>query len=317
MARSTAQTPSGSSRPAPAGVQRIPDIYAARSGAGRPVISVEFFPPKTPQGDEGLFERVLPRLATARPDFCSVTYGAGGGGSRARTLGIVDRMQRQHGLTAMAHVTCTSFTRAGMDDFLDEAAALGIRNILALRGDPPAPGGGFERPEGGFDYAYQLVDVLKARAGEFAVGCAGFPEGHPDCGEGREVDWGRLRDKIDHGAEFVLTQLFFDNADYFAMVDHLTGALGVTVPITPGVLPILNVRQIRRFTALCGATLPPALVADLDRLGDDDEAVTEFGIEFASRQCEALLAGGAPGLHLYGLNRSRSTLAILRNLGLA
>ena len=260
---------------------------------------------------------MLPRLAEARPDFCSVTYGAGGGGSRARTLQIVDRMQREHGVTTMAHVTCTSFTRAQMDGFLDEAAGLGIRNILALRGDPPAPGAGFERPEGGFDYAYQLVDVLRARAGEFAIGCAGFPEGHPDCAEGRAVDWGRLRDKIEHGAEFVLTQLFFDNADYFAMVDHLTGALGVTVPITPGVLPILSTRQIKRFTALCGATLPPALVADLDRLGDDDEAVTEFGIEFASRQCEELLAGGAPGLHLYGLNRSRSTLAIVRNLGLA
>lgn len=301
---------------APAGVQRIPDIYAAKRAAGSPVISVEFFPPKTPRGDESLFERVLPRLAEARPDFCSVTYGAGGGGSRARTLGIVDRMQRAHGLTAMAHVTCTSFTRARMDDFLDEAAALGIRNILALRGDPPAPGEGFERPEGGFDYAYQLIDVLKARAGEFAIGCAGFPEGHPDCRAGREVDWGRLRAKIEHGAEFVLTQLFFDNTDYFAMVDHLTGALGVTVPITPGVMPILNTRQVKRFTALCGATLPRALVADLDRLGDDDEAVTEFGIEFASRQCEALLAGGAPGLHIYGLNRSRSALAILRNLGL-
>ncbi|MCY4658328.1 MAG: methylenetetrahydrofolate reductase [Acidobacteria bacterium] len=304
-------------RPAPADVQRIPDIYAAKRVAGHPVISVEFFPPKTPQGDESLFDRVLPRLAEARPDFCSVTYGAGGGGSRARTLQIVDRMQREHGLTAMAHVTCSSFTRAEMDGFLDEAAGLGIRNILALRGDPPAAGAGFERPEGGFDYAYQLVDVLQARAHEFAIGCAGFPEGHPDCAESREVDWGRLRAKIDHGAQFVLTQLFFDNADYFAMVDHLTGALGVTVPITPGVLPILSTRQVKRFTALCGATLPPALVADLDRLGDDDEAVTEFGIDFASRQCEALLAGGAPGLHLYGLNRSRSTLAILRNLGLA
>ena len=317
MARSTAQTPGGSSRPAPADVQRIPGIYAAKRAAGRPVISVEFFPPKTPQGDESLFDRVLPRLAEARPDFCSVTYGAGGGGSRARTLQIVDRMQREHGVTAMAHVTCSSFTRAEMDGFLDEATGLGIRNILALRGDPPAGRSNFERPEGGFDYAYQLIDVLRARASEFAIGCAGFPEGHPDCAEGREVDWGRLRDKIDHGAEFVLTQLFFDNADYFAMVDHLTGALGVTVPITPGVLPILSTRQVKRFTTLCGATLPQALVADLDRLGDNDEAVTEFGIEFASRQCEALLAGGAPGLHLYGLNRSRSTLAILRNLGLA
>ncbi len=298
-------------------VKRIPDIYAEKGAAGRPVVSIEFFPPKTPQGDESLFRRVLPRLAEARPDFCSVTYGAGGGGTRARTLSIVDRMQREHGLTAMAHVTCVSFTRVEMNGFLDEAAGLGIENILALRGDPPPGEPDFVRPAGGFDYAYQLIDVLKDRSDEFAVGCAGFPEGHPDCPEGRDVDWGRLRDKVAHGAEFILTQLFFDNADYFRMVDHLTGLLGVTVPITPGILPILSTKQIKRFTALCGATLPAPLVADLDRLGDDDEAVTEFGIEFASRQCEALLAGGAPGLHLYGLNRSRSPLAILRNLGLA
>ena len=298
-------------------MRRIPDIYAEKRAASRPVISIEFFPPKTPQGDRSLFERVLPRLAEARPDFCSVTYGAGGGGTRARTLSIVDRLQREHGLTAMAHVTCVSFTRVEMDGFLDEAAGLGIENILALRGDPPPGEPDFVRPAGGFDYAYQLIDVLKSRSDEFAVGCAGFPEGHPDCTEAREVDWRRLRDKVAHGAEFILTQLFFDNADYFRMVEHLTGSLDVTVPITPGILPILSTKQVKRFTALCGATLPSSLVADLDRLGDDDEAVTEFGIEFASRQCEALLAGGAPGLHLYGLNRSRSPLAILRNLGLA
>ena len=297
-------------------MRRIPEIYAAKRAAGRPVISIEFYPPKTPAGDESLFERVLPRLAEARPDFCSVTYGAGGGGTRARTLEIVDRMQREHGLTAMAHVTCVSFTRAEMNGFLDEAARLGIRNILALRGDPPAGQTAFERPSGGFDFAYQLIDVLKARSDEFAIGCAGFPEGHPDCTEGKHADWRYLRDKVDHGAEFILTQLFFDNADYFELVDHLTGTLGVTVPITPGILPILNTRQVKRFTALCGASLPAPLVAELDRLGDDDEAVTAFGIDFASRQCEALLAGGAPGLHVYGLNRSRSTLAILRNLGL-
>ena len=297
-------------------MRRIPEVYAAKRAAGRPVVSIEFFPPKTPAGDESLFERVLPRLAEARPDFCSVTYGAGGGGTRARTLQIVDRMQREHGLTAMAHVTCVSFTRAEMNGFLDEAAGLGIRNILALRGDPPPGEPHFQRPAGGFDFAYQLIDVLKARSDEFAIGCAGFPEGHPDCREGKHVDWRYLRDKVGHGAEFILTQLFFDNADYFDMVDYLTGTLGVTVPITPGILPILTTRQVKRFTALCGASLPPALVTELDRLGDDDEAVTEFGIDFASRQCEALLAGGAPGLHLYGLNRSRSTLAILRNLGL-
>ena len=298
-------------------MKRIPDIYAEKRAVGRPVISIEFFPPKTPQGDQSLFDRVLPRLAAARPDFCSVTYGAGGGGTRAKTLSIVDRLQREHGLTAMAHVTCVSFTRVEMDGFLGEAAGLGIENILALRGDPPPGEPDFVHPAGGFDYAYQLIDVLKARSKEFAIGCAGFPEGHPDCTEAREVDWRRLRDKVDHGAEFILTQLFFDNADYFRMVEYLTGTLGVTVPITPGILPILSTKQVKRFTTLCGATLPAAFVADLDRLGNDDEAATQFGIDFASRQCEALLAGGAPGLHIYGLNRSRSALAILRNLGLA
>ena len=298
-------------------MRRIPDIYAAGRKAGRPVVSVEFFPPKTPEGDARLFGRVLPALAAVRPDFYSVTCGAGGSGVRTRTLQIVDRMQREHGMTAMAHVTCVSFTHAEMDGFLDEAAELGIRNILALRGDPPAGQPDFRRPAGGFDYAYQLIDVLKARADQFAIGCAGFPEGHPECREGRETDWQRLRDKVDHGAEFILTQLFFDNAYYFEMADYLTRRLGVQAPITPGVLPILNARQIKRFTALCGATLPAPLVAALDRLGDDDEAVTQFGIEFATRQCEELLAAGAPGLHLYGLNRSRSAVAILRNLGLA
>ncbi len=298
-------------------MRRIPDVYAEKRATGRPVVSVEFFPPKTPEGDERLFGEVLPALARARPDFCSVTYGAGGG-TRARTLQIVDRMQREHGLTAMAHVTCVSFTRAGMQVFLDEAASLGIENILALRGDPPAGQSGFRRPEGGFGYASDLIDVIhRTRAHQFAVGCAGFPEGHPDCAEGKHVDWGHLKTKIDSGAEFVLTQLFFDNADYFEMVDHMTAKLGVTVPITPGILPILTARQVKRFTNLCGATLPPPLLAELGRLADDDEAVTAFGIDYATRQCEALLAAGAPGLHLYGLNRAHSSLAILRNLGLA
>ena len=299
------------------GTKRIPDIYAAGREAGRPVISVEFFPPKTPEGDARLFDRVLPELAAVQPDFYSVTCGAGGGDAmRTRTLHIVDRMQREHGMTAMAHVTCVGFTRAEMTGFLDEAAALGIHNILALRGDPPPGQPDFRPPAGGFRYAYELIDVLKARADAFAIGCAGFPEGHPDCRAGREMDWQRLRDKVDHGAEFILTQLFFDNAWYFEMVDYLAGRLGVRVPITPGVLPILNARQIKRFTALCGATLPGPLVAALDRLGDDDEAVTQYGIDFATRQCEQLLAAGAPGIHLYGLNRSRSVVAILRNLGL-
>ncbi len=298
-------------------VKRIPEIYAAKRAAGRPVVSIEFFPPKTPQGEARLFGEVLPCLAEAAPDFCSVTYGAGGG-TRRKTLQIVDRMQREQGLTAMAHVTCVSFTHTQMEVFLDDAAGLGIENILALRGDPPAGETDFQRPEGGFDYASQLIDVIqRTRPRRFAVGCAGFPEGHPDCAEGKHADWGHLLTKVNAGAEFVLTQLFFDNAYYFEMVEHMTNRLGVTVPITPGILPILSTSQVKRFTDLCGATLPLPLLAELDRLGDDDDAVTTFGIDYATRQCEDLLARGAPGIHLYGLNRAHAPLAILRNLGLA
>ena len=216
----------------------------------------------------------------------------------------------------MAHLTCLSTSVADVRKYVTDAEARGIRNILALRGDPPADQPTVVTPDHSFEYAYQLVDFIKLNTAEVSIGCAGFPEGHMACPESKQVDWQRLQAKVEHGAQFILTQLFFDNADYFEMVDYLTNRLGVRVPITPGILPILNSAQIKRFTALCGATLPSPVVAKLDELGDDDGAVTEFGIEYASRQCEALLAAGAPGLHLYSLNRSRSALAILRNLGL-
>ena len=296
-------------------MKSIPEIYAAKRAADRSVISIEFFPPKTPKGDESLYERVLPRLAEARPDFCSVTYGAGGS-TRDKTLEVVDRIQRDFGLVGMAHLTCLSTSVADVRKYVTDAEARGIRNILALRGDPPADQPTVVTPDHSFEYAYQLIDFIKLNTAEVSIGCAGFPEGHMACPESKQVDWQRLQAKVEHGAQFILTQLFFDNADYFEMVDYLTNRLGVRVPITPGILPILNSAQIKRFTALCGATLPSPVVAKLDELGDDDGAVTEFGIEYASRQCEALLAAGAPGLHLYSLNRSRSALAILRNLGL-
>lgn len=296
------------------GPQPIRDIYAEKSTLGQPVISIEFFPPKTPQGKTRLFERVLPRLTAAGPDFCSVTYGAGGS-TRDKTLEVVDRIQGQHGVTGMAHLTCISSTREEIKRYLKQATTLGIRNILALRGDPPREQPDLVEPNNGLDYSYQLIDFIKTQ-GDFSIGVAGFPESHVACTEGKHVDWQHLKNKIDHGADFVLTQLFFDNADYFELVDYMTNTLGVTIPITPGILPILSTAQIKRFTSLCGATLPKVLVAQLNTLGDDDEAVTEFGIDFATRQCEELLQAGAPGLHLYSLNRSRSSLAILRNLGL-
>jgi methylenetetrahydrofolate reductase (NADPH) len=291
----------------------IQDIYAEKAKAGQPVISFEFFPPKTEDGERNFLEKTVPALARLQPDYCSVTYGAGGS-TRDKTLMIVDRIQRGHGLAALAHLTCVGSTREQIRSFAEQARALGIRNILALRGDPPAGETEFKKPEGGFEFAAELVAFLRELGG-FSVGVAGFPEGHIACREGREVDWQRLKAKIDAGADFVLTQLFFDNGHFYAFRDYLA-RLGVTVPIVPGIIPIMSASQIKKFTALCGAELPAPLRADLDRLGDNDEAAAAFGIDYASRQCDELLRTGVPGIHFYTLNRARSTTRILENLGL-
>lgn len=298
----------------PGPMRFIRDIHADCKAAGRPVISFEFFPPKTPEGDRSLLERTLPELMQLKPDYCSVTYGAGGS-TRDKTLMIVDRIQREHGLTAMSHLTCVNSTRDQIAAVLDEARKLGIRNILALRGDPPGGTGEWKATEGGFEFSYQLVEFLKETGG-FSVGVAGFPEGHIACKEGREVDWDRLKHKIDCGADFVLTQLFFDNDDFFRFRDYLAKKLGVTVAICPGVLPILSGNQIKKFTELCGATIPQAMLKRIEELGSDDEAVKEYGIDYATAQCEALLRGGVPGIHFYTLNKSYSTSRVVGNLKL-
>ncbi len=291
----------------------IHDLYAAKRAAGRPVVSFEFFPPKTEDGERNFFEKTLPQLAALKPDYCSVTYGAGGS-TRDKTLAIVEAIQKQHHLPAMAHLTCVGSTEAHIREIIAHARERGIRNILALRGDPPAGVQEFQKPEGGFEYAWQLVKLLR-EAGDFGIAVAGFPEGHIACKAGRHVDWQRLKAKIDHGADLVVTQLFFDNRDYLEMRDHLV-KLGVTVPIVPGIIPILSGTQIRKFAQLGGVKLPATLVAKLDELVDDEEASADFGIEYATRQCEDLLRAGAPGIHFYTLNRVRSTRSILHNLGL-
>jgi methylenetetrahydrofolate reductase (NADPH) len=295
-------------------MQFIRDIYAAKAAARRPVVSFEFFPPKTDEGDRNLLERQIPALLESRPDYCSVTYGAGGS-TREKTLRIVDCIQRQHGLTALAHLTCVDHTREEVDALLQKIRGLGCKNILALRGDPPG-GGEFRLTPGGFEFAAQLVNFIRA-AGDFSVGVAGFPEGHIACREGKHADWRHLKEKVDAGADYVLTQLFFDNADYFEFRDFVAGKLGVGIPLVPGVVPILSAAQITRFTQLCGAKIPPALRERLDQLGANDEAAVEFGIEYATRQCQELLRAGVPGLHFYTLNKSRSTVQVLKNLGLA
>jgi methylenetetrahydrofolate reductase (NADPH) len=295
-------------------MQFIRDIYASKQAVKQPVISFEFFPPKTDKGDRALLEKHLPALLQTKPDFCSVTYGAGGS-TRDKTLMIVDRIQRAHGLTALAHLTCVNHTRDEVRALLKKIRGLGCRNILALRGDPPG-GGEFKPAPGGFEFASQLVKFIR-ESGDFSIGVAGFTEGHIACKEGKYADWRHLKEKTDAGADFVLTQLFFDNADYFEFRDYMAGTLGVRAPLVPGIIPILSAAQITKFTQLCGAKIPLPLHSKLDELGDNDEAVAEFGIEYATRQCEELLRAGAPGLHFYTLNKSRSTVQVLKNLGLA
>ncbi|HAB17025.1 MAG TPA: methylenetetrahydrofolate reductase [NAD(P)H] [Verrucomicrobiota bacterium] len=295
-------------------IRLIHDVHVALAKADRPSISVEFFPPKTDDGERNLFTNTLPELVKVNPAYCSVTYGAGGG-TRDKTLGIVDRIQREFDLTTMMHLTCVNATRAQLREVVEEARGKGIRNILALRGDPPG-GGPWTKTEGGFEYSRELVSFIRELGG-FNIGTAGFPEGHLAQAAGKFVAWGFLAEKVRAGADFVITQLFFDNADYFAFRDHLVSRLGVTVPLIPGLMPVLSRNQTKKFTQMCGAKLPAPFLQRLEELGDDDAAVTEFGIEYCSRQVEELLREGAPGVHFYTLNKAHSTVRVMRNLSLA
>lgn len=292
----------------------IRDIHARCHAARRPALSFEFFPPKTDEGDRNLMEKTLPALLQVKPDYCSVTYGAGGS-TRDKTLGIVERIQRDHRLTAMAHLTCVNSTRDQLALVLQDAARRGIRNILALRGDPPAGTQEWTKIDGGFEYSYELVRFVREMGG-FDIGVAGFPEGHIACTEGKLVDWQRLQHKVAQGASFVVTQLFFDNADYFEFTRHLREKLNCPVTVIPGILPVLSASQVKKFTSLCGARIPAAMLNRLEQLATDDEAATAYGIEYATAQCRELLDRGVTGLHFYTLNKARSTVEVIRNLGL-
>ena len=292
----------------------IRNIHHQARQAGRPVVSIEFFPPKTEKGEQILLNETLPELTAICPDYCSVTYGAGGS-TRDKTLRIVQEIQEKRRLTAMSHLTCVNATQAELRRYLEEARDAGIGNILALRGDPPAGTDEFHPHEGGFEYSYQLVELIRSY-GCFSIGVAGFPEGHFACREGKHADWNHLQSKVEAGAEFVLTQLFFDNRDYFEFCDYVHNRLGMNIPIFPGILPILSGRQIQRFTQLCGASIPKSMSTRLRVLGENDDAVAEYGIDYASQQCRELLDGGAPGIHFYCLNKARSTVQVVKNLNL-
>ncbi len=288
---------------------RIDQILAA---ADEPVFSFEFFPPKTPEGEANLYKAIA-QLQPLNPAYVSVTYGAGGS-TRGKTLEIVQRIRDEYGLEAMAHFTCVNATVGELRETLDEMRRLGFDNVLALRGDPPAGEDVWTKTEGGLEYSSELVDLINSDY-DFAIAAAAFPETHIHASS-PEDDLRHLKKKVDLGAAFLVTQLFFDNAAYFDFVDRAR-AIGIAVPIIPGILPITNIAQLQRITSLCGATIQPELMAELDARADDPEAVAEFGVAFATLQCAELLAGGAPGIHFYTLNRSPATRAILSALKLS
>lgn len=278
-----------------------------------PTISFELFPPKTIDAESTLFADTVPKLKNLEPSFISVTYGAGGG-TKATTLRIVDRVRRDFGIEAMSHLTCVGSTREMLADVLDEAHGLGIENILALRGDPPRGATTFHMTPGGFAYAAELIQFVKSR-NCFGVGAACYPEGHIEC-SAKHLDWDRAAAKVDAGAEFLITQLFYDHRDFLEMEEYLRNKKKVKVPIVPGVLPFLSAEQIKRFTSLCGSKLPAALQSRLEALAHDDEAVRKLGVEVCTDICKALLDHGVPGIHFYCLNRFASCKEIIENLGL-
>src|SRR6266403_1146098 len=284
---------------------RIRDLFA---GTG-PVFSFEFFPPKTDEGERKLLETVR-RLKELRPAFVSVTKT--GAKPPEKTIEITARIKHDLGIEAMAHMTCATAGRAEMRRIFDLIHDAGIENVLALRGDPPRDQPTFVRPPDGFDYACELVRFIREHGYGFCLGGAGYPETHPECPTA-ELDLANLKCKVDAGAEFIITQLFYENARFFAFVDRARAA-GITVPIVPGIMPITNVAQIERIAALSGAHIPPALQRDLDAARGDDAAALQVGVAYATTQCRELLAAGVPGVHFYTLNQSPATSAILRAL---
>jgi methylenetetrahydrofolate reductase (NADPH) len=287
---------------------RIDEAYANRTD---PVFSFEFFPPKTEEGERNLYT-ALGELRKLEPAFVSVTYGAGGS-TRDKTIDIVRTIKHDYDLEAMAHFTCVNATVDELRSTLDALADAGIDNVLALRGDPPAGQEEWTKTEGGFEYSHELVSLIREDY-PFSIGAACFPETHIHA-TSPEDDLRHLKSKVDAGAQFLITQLFFDNDVYFDFVDRAR-AIGIEVPIVPGIWPIINVAQIERVTELSKARLPDELRRELHAREEDPEAVAEFGVAYATLQSAELLAGGAPGNHYYTLNRSPATRAILSALRL-
>jgi methylenetetrahydrofolate reductase (NADPH) len=285
---------------------------ASLFGRGAPGVSFEFFPPKTEDGVEQLY-RTVEELRRCRPSFVSVTYGAGGS-TRDRTLDLVARIQRDLGVVTMAHLTCVGSTRAEIASILQRLTDSGIRNLLALRGDPPKGAGQFVPTPGGFHYASELVAYIRDQGLDFCIGAACYPEGHVETRD-LDADLRNLATKVAAGVDFLVTQLFFDNEDYRAFVRRARAA-GIHVPIVPGLMPVTNVGQTERFTQMCGSRIPQELHRRLRIVAADPAAVVATGVQWTVDQGRSLLRDGAPGLHFYTLNRSSATLAVHAALGL-
>ncbi len=279
--------------------------------AEEPVFSFEFFPPKTDDGERNL-RATLEDLRTFEPDFVSVTYGAGGS-TRGRTLEVTKWIKQTLGVEAMAHLSCVGSSRSELHEILDGIAAAGIDNVLALRGDPPRGESEWTPHAEGLRYSTELTTLIRADY-PFCVGAACFPEVHPEAPD-LAHDLRFLKEKVRCGASFLITNLFLDNELYFNFVEEARAA-GIEVPIVPGIMPVTNAGQIKTMTGMCGASIPPALLDELERRAPDPDAVLQLGVSYATLQCAELLARGAPGIHFYTLNRSPATRAILSALKL-
>jgi methylenetetrahydrofolate reductase (NADPH) len=274
--------------------------------SGRPVFSFEFFPPKTDAGFASLY-RTVEELKLLSPDFVSVTWGAGGS-TRRKTVEIVIQIQREIGITAMAHLSCIGSTPEQLTETLERLQRAGIENVLALGGDRPPD---YVPPPGAFTYANELAGFIRSRF-DFCLGGACYPETHQRA-PSPAADLANLVKKVDAGVEFLITQMFYDSADYFSFVARAR-AVGITVPIVPGIMPIISAANIRRIATLSAARIPTALEAQLSRVEHDDALTLEVGVEWATRQCRELLDGGAPGIHFYTMNKSPATRRVFENL---
>jgi methylenetetrahydrofolate reductase (NADPH) len=270
------------------------------------------FPPKTPPGITNLFQHVA-RLVEFDPSFITCTYGAGGS-TQELTLEIVARVHREFRLPVATHLTCVGRTVAELRDYLRSAQAMDVENVVALRGDPPRGLAAFRPVEGGLRHANELVALIRGEFPEFGIAVAGYPETHQEA-PSAEVDLANLKRKVDAGADVVITQLFYHNDDFFRFRDACH-ALGIRLPIVPGLLPVTNCAQIKRITSLCGAQLPAPFVRRLEEAGDNADAQFTIGVDFATQQTQALIDAGVPGIHFYVLNRSEAAAEVLSNVEL-